>query len=163
MFVTVDSSDTDTIEGVAQGTGIALNTNFGVWEFTYVHSSACWRFSTRPPDEAREYAHIQYAAEKALPGTTSAVNWSLDTEQATSVVLTKNVTLSLVGSPRAGATYVMRIVQDTTGGHTVTWPGVVRWPGGVAATLSTAANAVDIVTMTSDGTNLFAVASLNFS
>jgi hypothetical protein len=35
------------------------------------------------------------------------------------------------------------LTQDATGGRLVTWPSSVRWPGGDAPTLSTAAGAVD--------------------
>lgn len=41
------------------------------------------------------------------------------------------------------------ITQDGTGGRTVTWNETVRWPGGVAPTLSTAAGAIDRIIFTS--------------
>lgn len=43
------------------------------------------------------------------------------------------------------------IAQDATGGRTITWP-TVKWAGGVAPVISTAANAIDIYTFfTMDG------------
>jgi hypothetical protein len=64
---------------------------------------------------------------------------------------------------RAGAQYVLQLKQDSVGGHTVTWPASVRWPGGLPPVLSTAPNAVDVITMvTFDGVNLLAVPNLNF-
>jgi hypothetical protein len=66
-------------------------------------------------------------------------------------------------SLRAGAQYVLQLQQDTIGGHTVTWPTSVRWPGGLPPVLSTAPNAVDVITMvTFDGVNLLAVPNFNF-
>lgn len=37
----------------------------------------------------------------------------------------------------------LTLIQDGTGGWTVTWPASVKWPGGVAPTLTAAANGVD--------------------
>jgi hypothetical protein len=37
------------------------------------------------------------------------------------------------------------LTQDATGSRTVTWPASVKWSGGTPPTLSTAANAVDIL------------------
>ena len=53
--------------------------------------------------------------------------------------------------------------QDGTGSRTATWPATVKWPGGTAPTLSTAANSVDIISFYYDGTNYYGVASLDFS
>ena len=35
---------------------------------------------------------------------------------------------------------------------TLTWPATVKWPGGTAPTLSTANNAIDVVTLVWDNT-----------
>lgn len=58
------------------------------------------------------------------------------------VTLTANCTFTFpaVG---AGKSFSMRLAQDATGSRTVTWPGTVKWAGGTAPTLSTAASAVD--------------------
>lgn len=37
--------------------------------------------------------------------------------------------------------------QDGTGSRTVSWPSAVKWPGGQAPTLSTAAGAVDVIVL----------------
>lgn len=46
----------------------------------------------------------------------------------------------------AGFTYIIRIVQDATGGRTLAYGSNFKFPGGTVPTLSTAANAVDILT-----------------
>lgn len=80
-------------------------------------------------------------------------------------------TLTLIGSGAtitpanmvAGQTYVLKIVQDATGSRTVgTWTGF-KWAGGSAPTLSTAANAVDVITGIYDGASLLAAASKAFA
>jgi hypothetical protein len=43
----------------------------------------------------------------------------------------------------AGKSFSVRLVQDGTGSRTATWPAAVKWDGGTAPTLSTAASAVD--------------------
>lgn len=58
---------------------------------------------------------------------------------------------------------LLKLTQDATGGRTVTWPGTVKWPGGTAPTLSTGANAVDIIRFYFDGTNYYGTYDLNFS
>ena len=59
--------------------------------------------------------------------------------------------------------FLLKIIQDGSGSRTITWPATVKWPNGTGPTLSTAAGAVDIVTLYYDGTNYYSVASLTFS
>ena len=58
---------------------------------------------------------------------------------------------------------MLKLIQDTQGSRTVTWPGSVKWPSGTAPTLSTAANKVDIMAFYFDGTNYYGLSSLDFS
>jgi hypothetical protein len=44
-----------------------------------------------------------------------------------------------------GQKHVLQIKQDGTGGHDVTWPANVRWPGSTEPTLTTAADAIDYI------------------
>jgi hypothetical protein len=46
----------------------------------------------------------------------------------------------------AGSSFSFWLKQDATGGRLVTFPATVKWPNGQAATLSTAAAAVDVFT-----------------
>jgi hypothetical protein len=55
-----------------------------------------------------------------------------------------NATLSFT-APHNSAGLILIIIQDGTGGRTITWPGTVKWPGGTAPTLSTGANAIDVI------------------
>jgi hypothetical protein len=58
---------------------------------------------------------------------------------------------------------MLKVVQDGSGSRTITsWPGTVRWPGGIAPTLTTTAGAIDIVTCYYDRTNYFCTNSLDF-
>ena len=54
--------------------------------------------------------------------------------------------------------------QDATGSRTVSWPAALKWVGGVEPTLSTAANAIDIISLTTTdaGSTYFATSLLDF-
>ena len=81
------------------------------------------------------------------------------------------VTLSgtgTVGAPtnsQDGQTINFHISQDGTGNRTLTWNSAYKWPSGVAPTLSTAANALDVVSCTYNSTLGYWVctATRNFS
>ena len=68
------------------------------------------------------------------------------------LTLTGAVTLTFSGATNgSGCSMTLYIAQDATGGRTITWP-TVKWAGGVAPVISTAANAIDIYTFfTMDG------------
>jgi hypothetical protein len=66
-------------------------------------------------------------------------------------------------APANEGTYLMRLIQDSTGSRTATWPGTVKWPGGTAPTLTTTATTgTDVITFYYDGTNYLAVSTLDF-
>jgi len=93
-------------------------------------------------------------------GPNYTVNWNNGQKQR--ITLTGNVTLTFT-APAGVGNFLLRVIQGPVGNRLVTWPASVRWPGGTAPTLSTAANAVDIVTFYYNGTNYYGVASLNFA
>jgi hypothetical protein len=68
--------------------------------------------------------------------------------------LTGNTTFAFTSVPAAGTVTAVTliVVQDGTGGRTVTWPAASDYPGGVIPPATTTANAVDIWTLfTVDG------------
>lgn len=65
--------------------------------------------------------------------------------------MTGNGTLTLTGGV-AGGVYTVEVLQDGTGGRTVTWSGAT-WDGGSAPTLTTTANRKSILTFYYDGSN----------
>mgnify|MGYP003132145397 FL=1 len=79
------------------------------------------------------------------------------------VTLAGNRTLDNPSNPKDGGTYIVIVKQDGTGSRTLAYGGNYKWEGGTAPTLSTGANAVDILTFVSDGTNMYGVAAQNFS
>lgn len=113
-------------------------------------------------DAAAEYtATLNFNATTLADGAT--INWDLSANQVCSVTLAGNRTLAAPTNFKDGATYILIIKQDATGTRTLTFNPVYKFPGGTAPTLTTAANAVDIITFISDGTNMYGVSQLNFS
>ncbi|MGI9251041.1 MAG: hypothetical protein ACR2PR_07560, partial [Pseudohongiellaceae bacterium] len=91
------------------------------------------------------------------------IAWNLLTAQTASVTLAGNRTLDNPTNMQDGSTYILRVTQDATGSRTLAFGTAYDWPGGTAPTLTTTANAVDILTFVSDGTSMFGVAQLDFS
>lgn len=92
-------------------------------------------------------------------GTSKTIDWTQGNKQK--ITLTGVCTFTFT-NPAGPASLIFKLIQDGTGSKTVTWPSV-RWPGGVAPTLTTTASATDIVALYFDGTNYYGNASLNFS
>lgn len=86
-------------------------------------------------------------------GTTETIDWAANGNRQRSR-LTGNVTFTFTAPPGA-SNLILKVVQDGTGSRTATWPAAVDWQGGSAPTLSTAPNAVDLVTFYYDGTTYF--------
>ena len=87
-------------------------------------------------------------------GTSKTV--TLANAQKQKLTLTGNVTLTVDFTGAAVTTYQLRLIQDGTGGRTVTWSGLsaTRWLGSSSApAINSAANGETIVNIFYDGTN----------
>ncbi len=93
----------------------------------------------------------------------ATITWNVQTQQVAKVTLAGNRTLGAPSNLVDGFTYILRVIQDGTGSRTLAYNGVFKWPAGVAPVLSTAANAIDILTFVSDGTNMYGVAQKAFA
>jgi len=65
-----------------------------------------------------------------------------------------NATFTFSNIPNSAKLTIV-IIQDGTGGRTLTWPATAKFIGGAAPTLSAGANARDVVNFYSDGTNIY--------
>lgn len=61
------------------------------------------------------------------------------------VNLNGNATLTFTSNPGYNANLVLVVNQDAVGGRTLTYPALVKWPGGVAPSLTTNGNALDVI------------------
>ena len=119
--------------------------------------------STELTATAREYTKTQNFDMTTLSDGAN-ISWDLSANQVATVTLAGNRTLDAPSNQVAGATYILIVKQDGTGSRTLnTSASAYKFPGGTAPTLSTGANAVDILTFVSDGSSMFGVAQLNFS
>jgi len=59
-----------------------------------------------------------------------------------------SVTFSNLPASGKAQTLMVKLTQDATGSRTMTWPSSFKWAGGTAGVLSTAANSVDVLAIT---------------
>jgi hypothetical protein len=85
-------------------------------------------------------------------GTT--INWDVSLGRVATVTLGGNRTMAAPTNLKVG-TYILYVVQDGTGSRTLTWNSAFKWTAAVAPPLTTTANARDIFSFVSDGTNLY--------
>lgn len=93
----------------------------------------------------------------------ATITWDTVQGVFAEVTLTDNRTLANPTNLINGASYILLIKQDGTGNRTLTFGSAYKFPGGTDPTLSTAANAVDIIAFLSDGVNLYGTIQKNFS
>ncbi|HEY5201654.1 MAG TPA: hypothetical protein VIJ31_12190 [Acidothermaceae bacterium] len=104
-------------------------------------------------DVLDQYAGEVVALETYLRTTPVNTNTSSGTTETmpdvgslpmTALTLTANCVLTFPTAVSGG--FVLQLIQDGTGGRTVTWPAssILQWAGGTKPTLSAAAGAVDI-------------------
>lgn len=109
----------------------------------------------------------EYSATQNFNATTltdaATIAWDASANQVAKVTLAGNRTLGAPTNLVDGGTYILRVIQDATGSRTLAYNAVFKWPGGTAPTLSTSANAIDILTFVSDGTNMYGVALKGFA
>ncbi len=104
---------------------------------------------------------IGFTLQTATGDGTTTIDWK-DGNKFKFTFGAFNETFTFTAPTKVGA-FQLILVQDSTGSRTATWPTSVKWSGGTAPTLTTAANSVDIVSFLYDGTNYYATSSLNFS
>jgi hypothetical protein len=81
--------------------------------------------------------------------TAITIDWSLGNEH--SVTMTGNCTFTF-SNPQSGMRLVL-VVYTGAGSFAATWPGTVKWPGGVAPVISVGASKTDVLSFFYDGSN----------
>lgn len=96
-------------------------------------------------------------------GTTQTIDWNngaaqtLDLESASG-----DVTVSF-NNHQVGASYVLKIIQDSAIARNVIWPDNVKWQGGSPPTITTTLDAIDIVSLFFDGLDYYANIGQDYS
>ena len=93
----------------------------------------------------------------ALGNQSGDISSSLNVDNGTiySVTATGGITINSLGNAVAGTSFTLIITQDGTGSRTLTAGSNIKWAGGLK-TLSTAGNAIDVISFFYDGTTYFA-------
>ena len=103
----------------------------------------------------------RYILTHPTPSTSSAsTTISLSAGNVFTVNLVSNTSFDASGADVG--TYLLKFVQDATGGRAVTFPSDWKWSGGSAPTITAAPNKTDIVTLIYDGATFYAAISQNF-
>jgi len=100
---------------------------------------------------------IDIAAANILSQTltdASTISWNTSLGQIATVTLAGNRTLANASSLRVG-TYILHVIQDGTGGRTLTFSNQYKFTANVNPTLTSGANRRDLFSFVSDGTNMF--------
>ena len=84
----------------------------------------------------------------------STINWDVSLGSVATVTLGGNRTVAAPTNLKVGS-YILSVIQDGSGGRTLTWNSVFKWPAGVAPVLTTAGNRRDLFSFVCDGTNLY--------
>lgn len=109
-----------------------------------------------------EYTGQQNFDEQTLSDGAN-ISWNLNTQQTATVTLAGNRTLNNPTNLKAGATYLIRVVQDGTGSRTLAYGSAYDFPGGTAPVLTSGSGgAVDLLTFYCDGTNMLGVFTGDF-
>ncbi len=138
----VDAGACATVTAVSAGTGMSfstINTSGSVAIDKASSSNYFAGASNKVPT-----TDVIYQAEVPVTyGTTTTFDFS--TFINASVTLTGNITTMTFSNVIAGKAGSIRFIQDGTGSRTTVWNSILKWAGGNAPTLSTAAGAVDVL------------------
>lgn len=92
--------------------------------------------------------------------TADTIDWGVGNKQRST--LTGDVTYTFTAPTGGASNFIFVTIQDVTGGRSITWPGTVEWPGGVAPAVSSGANDKDVWSFYYDGTNYHGAIEYNY-
>jgi len=150
LTITQGASSVDFAEGVIAGTNIDV-TNDSTGQVTVALESVV------DAVELKDYKETIYTGGT----TTGTITPDVANGNVQSITLTGSITFNAFNSPEAGQSMTLIVKQPSSGGpYTLT--STMKFAGGTK-TLSTAADAIDIISVVYDGTNYYASLSTNFS
>lgn len=118
---------------------------------TYLRGDSTWsEISSLNNLEIKGHSYADEEIDDGNSSTAETINWT--TGNFHKSTMTGNCTYTFT-APTGPTTLILKLVQDATGSRTATWPATVKWSEGTAPTLTTNANAVDILSFYFDGVN----------
>ena len=113
------------------------------------------RALSTPPVNVADPARLSEDPNSLPVNTVAAATGNVDLELGTNdLTLTGNVTLVFPSDVTVGneSLVIVRLVEDATGGHTVTYPASANFPSGTAPAIVTTANGRNVLEFsTADG------------
>ena len=115
--------------------------------------------------QTQNFTAQQYFGLQTLSDSDSAntYEWDLGSQQTATITLDANSTLAAPSNQQAGATYILIVKQNGTGGYSLSFDSTYKFSFGVEPTITSTANAIDVFTFVSDGTSLLGVHLEDFS
>ena len=107
-----------------------------------------------------DMTHVNaFAAQQTVAQATltdaSSIAWNLNTAQNARVVIAANRALANPTNQVAGGRYSLLVVQDGTGGRTLSFGATYVWLSGSTPVINASANAITRLDFVSDGTHLY--------
>ena len=99
---------------------------------------------------------------KAPTALAASSTTTLDLSTGNVLTVTLGTNTTVVTDEAEVGTYLIKLVQDDTGGRTVSFPLEWKWSGGTVPTVTAEADKTDIVTLIYDGSTFYAAISQNF-
>ncbi|MAH80447.1 MAG: hypothetical protein CMP39_02020 [Rickettsiales bacterium] len=113
-----------------------------------------------------ETAEINYTETAQSASSSTSIDWSTATHQKITNSLTSGtISVSFSNPPNTSSTQVTNlvlIIKHTGSGAAVTFPSAVKWPGGVAPTISGTANRAHIVSFYYSGGEYYGNVSFDY-
>ena len=105
---------------------------------------------------AQEFTKTQNFDATTLTDAAS-ISWDASANQVTSVTITDSRTMAAPTNMVDGGVYVLTVIQDSTGGYTMSWNAVFKFAAATAPTVTSTADARDVFVFISDGTNMYEI------
>jgi len=103
----------------------------------------------------------EFSATQNFDATTltdaASISWDASANQVTSVTITASRAMAAPTNMVDGGVYVITIIQNGTGGYTMSWNGIFKFAGATAPVVTATANARDTFVFISDGTNMYEI------
>lgn len=156
------ASTTPTGQTIPAGPSLPLTGNETIPMDTNIGSSAAAQTALVKPGDL-----VTYAKPYNTIASATTITPNLTTGLSQTTVLTAAAPGTTIAAPTgvtSGQRWTFKLVQDATGGRTVTWNTIYKWPSGTLPTLTATASKADIFQCSYDGTDHFCMTfGLNYT